>query len=203
MQLADESQRLGRAEDRERFMLLAADAALQAGQPTEAEKLRRNILANNPNYFLKPYPSFAEAMKAPDILKYVQDLRKHYSPEQAERWLQSLRGQGPMGGNVDRAALATLQPHQATRSAPLPAPTAPVPQLSPNVFQMAPRRPEGPQRGEPPQRANFQLTPGRRRRRVREIQPGAWIGAFLFLVLLAASLGAVAHQFVLPFVGGR
>src|SRR5262249_55181187 len=114
LQLADESQRLGRAEDRERFLLLAADTAFQAGQLDEAERIRRNILAHNPNYFLKPYSTLAEALKTPDILKYVQDLRKHYPPGQAEKWLQSLRGQAHAGGdNVDRAALATLQPQQA------------------------------------------------------------------------------------------
>ncbi len=67
LQLAEESQRLGRMDDRERFWLLAADAALTAGQTDEAEKLRRNILANNPNYFLKPYASLAEAMRSQEI----------------------------------------------------------------------------------------------------------------------------------------
>ena len=200
LQLADESQRLGRAEDRERFLLLAADTAFQAGQLDEAERIRRNILAHNPNYFLKPYSSLAEALKTPDILKYVQDLRKHYPPGQAEKWLQSLRGQAQAGGDkVDRAALATLQPQQAAARHASP-PEASAHQPAPNVFPLAPRRPEGPQRQAAPQRAGAQMTTPKRRRRYRDIQPGAWIGAFLFLVLLAAGLGALAHQFVLPFV---
>lgn len=200
VQLADESQRLGRSEDRERFLLLAADAALQGGQPDEAERFRRNILANNPNYFLKPYASFADAMKTPDILKYVQDLRKHYGPAQAEKWLQALRGQGELGGEiVDRAALATLQPRQ-TSPRPIVPPAQPA---APDVFKMARQMAEGPPRPAAPQRANISLTPLRKRRRVRELQPGAWIGALLFLVLLVTGLGAIAQQFVLPFVGSR
>jgi len=213
LQLADESQRIGKLEDRERYWLLAADAALQAGQAEEAERLRRNILSNNPNYFLRPYNSFAEAMKTPDIVKYVQDLRKHCPPDQAQRWLESMRAQDAAKATaetgVNRAALATLQPHQSlpvARPRPQAAPTAPAPAKgaapahpAPPPFQLAPRRPEGPAR---PTATTGTASAGAaaRRRKVREIQPGAMVGAFLFVVLLVAGLAALAHQFVLPLL---
>jgi hypothetical protein len=66
---------------------------------------------------------------------------------------------------------------------------------SPGVFQMAPRQPEGPQKAQP--RPAMQ---GKPRPKVRELQPGAWIGAFLFGVLLVTGLAAVAQQFVLPIM---
>jgi hypothetical protein len=196
--LADESQRLGRVEDRERFWLLAADAAMQAGNADEAEKLRRQILAHNPNYFLRPYENFAAAAKTPDIQKYIQDLRKHYPPAQAERWLQSLRGQAQQP-TVDPAGLATLQPKQALPR-PAPPPAAP-PAKSPGVFDMEPRRPEGP---KAPTKADFKYPQtGKKRRKPRELQPGAWVGVVLFVVVLFVSVADVIHQFVLPVVQGR
>jgi len=202
-QLAEESQRTGRLEDRERFWLLAADAALQTGQPEEAERLRRTILSNNPNYFLRPYNSFAEAIKTPDILKYVQDLRKQYPPVQAERWLESLRAQeaAKIAGeaSVNKAALATLQPNQPLRIAPRPKrdaaspPPPPAPAKSPDVFQMAPRLPERPR-----QAAARPAAPTRTPRRVQELEPGAWVGTLLFLALLIAGLVVLAQHLVLP-----
>jgi hypothetical protein len=208
LQLAEESARTGHLEDRERFWLLAADAALQAGQVEEAERLRRNILSHNSNCFLRPYNSFAEAMKTPDILKYVQDLRKHYPPAQAERRLESLRSQDASktasAMNVNKAALATLQPNQtlpvgrSPRQPAAPQPTAAVPPPkppAPAVFQLAPRLPEGPAKT-----AAWAPDRGRPRRKVRELQPGASIGAVLFVILLAAGFAALTLQFVLPLV---
>jgi hypothetical protein len=40
---------------------------------------------------LKPYASFAQAVEAPDLLAYIQDLRKHYPPRAAEELLESLK----------------------------------------------------------------------------------------------------------------
>jgi hypothetical protein len=51
------------------------------------------LLQQNPHHLLKPYASFTEAMKAPDVQSYVGDLRRSYSPETAEHLLESLRSQ--------------------------------------------------------------------------------------------------------------
>ncbi len=204
-QLAEESQRTGRTEDRERFWLLAADAALQAGKPEEAERLRRTVLSHNANHFLRPYNSFAEAIKTPDILKYIQDLRKHYPPAQAERLLESLRAQAAAKAaseqNVNKAALATLQPNQALPVARRPQPAAVPPPPEPartgisDVFQMAPRQSEGPAK-----KAQRPTGQPRKSPSVREFQAGAWIGTLLFLALLVAGLAAIAQLFVLPLL---
>src|SRR5688572_1432363 len=60
-ELADHYDRLGQVSMRDRFLMLAADAALAAGQPDEAERLRQRLLATSRHHMLRPYASFAEA----------------------------------------------------------------------------------------------------------------------------------------------
>src|SRR6516165_1384762 len=96
-ELADWYEQRGQAQMRDRFLVLAADAALTAGKPEEAERLRQRLLRQNPHHLLKPYASLAEALKAPDVQGYVADLRRSYSPETAEHLRDSLRAnaEGP------------------------------------------------------------------------------------------------------------
>jgi hypothetical protein len=96
-QLAEEHQRLNHPQERDRFLLLAADAALTAGQGDEAERLRKALLAQNPHHLLKPYSSLAEALKSSDIQAYIQQLRKSYPRERAAALLQELRKTQPGG----------------------------------------------------------------------------------------------------------
>jgi hypothetical protein len=90
-ELAEWYEQRGQAQMRDRFLVLAADAALAAGRADEAERLRARLLQQNPHHLLKPYPSLAEALKSPDVQSYVADLRRSYSPETAEHLLESLR----------------------------------------------------------------------------------------------------------------
>jgi hypothetical protein len=76
---------------RDRFLVLAADAALCAGRADEADRFRLRLLKLNPHHMLKPYTSFTQAMQAPDIQTYVRDLRLNYPPEVATVLLNSLR----------------------------------------------------------------------------------------------------------------
>jgi hypothetical protein len=76
---------------RDRFLVLAADAALRAGRADEADRLRLRLLKLNPHHMLKPYASFTQAMQAPDVQTYVRDLRLNYPPEVATVLLNSLR----------------------------------------------------------------------------------------------------------------
>src|SRR4051812_18245581 len=110
-ELADTYDRLAQASMRDRFMILAADAALEAGQPAEAEALRQRLLQASRYHMLRPYNSFAEAIQAPDVQTYLRDLRANYPLE------------------VARQLLATLLPTGAVASAPVarPAPPAPLP----------------------------------------------------------------------------
>src|SRR5262245_22837535 len=90
-EIADAYERRGQAQMRDRFLVLAADAALSAGRAAEAEELRRRLLLASPHHLLKPYASFAQAVEAPDLLAYVRDLRKNYSPKSAAELLATLK----------------------------------------------------------------------------------------------------------------
>ena len=74
-ELAAIYQRRGQAQMRDRFLVLAADAALTAGQADEAERLRDHLLRVNPHHMLKPYPSFKQGRQAPDVDTYIRNLR--------------------------------------------------------------------------------------------------------------------------------
>jgi hypothetical protein len=76
---------------RDRFLVLASDAALSAGTPDVAERIRGRLLRHNPQHLLKPYASLAEAMKTTDVQNYVSGLRRGYPPESVEGLLESMR----------------------------------------------------------------------------------------------------------------
>src|SRR5262245_30699397 len=69
---------------RDRFLILAADAARDAGHDDEAERLRRRLLDLNPHHMLRPFTSFVEALGSPDVRNYVNDLRHSYPPDLAD-----------------------------------------------------------------------------------------------------------------------
>jgi hypothetical protein len=100
-ELAEDYGRQGQAQMRDRFLVLAADAAMAAGQAEEAERLRGRLLQHNPHHLLKPYSSFAEAMKSTDVQNYIGALRRNHPQEKAENLLEGLRKIGarsPGGG---------------------------------------------------------------------------------------------------------
>src|SRR5262245_55499385 len=88
-QLAERYEKQGQAQMRDRFLVLAADAALSGGRADDAERLRGRLLQQNPHHLLRPYASLAEALKVADVRSYVTDLRRSYPPETAENLLQS------------------------------------------------------------------------------------------------------------------
>src|SRR5690349_14253294 len=98
-ELAEDYGRQGQGQMRDRFLVLAADAALAAGQQEEAERLRSRLLQHNPHHLLKPYSSFAEAMKSADVQNYVGTLRRTHPIEKVEKLLQ---GQGAQAGPSSR-----------------------------------------------------------------------------------------------------
>jgi hypothetical protein len=114
-ELADCYEVRGEASMRDRFLVLAADAALASGMPEEAERLRQRLLQVNPHHLLRPYGTFAEALQAPDVRTYVRDLRLNYPLDTAESLLRSVR---------DDAAPPSAQEEPA--AAPPPAAEKPV-----------------------------------------------------------------------------
>src|SRR4051812_36187718 len=81
--LADWYERQSQPQLRDRFLLLAADAALSSGMPDEAERLRQRLLQVTPHHMLKPFASFAQALRSPDVQGYVSDMREKYPLAQA------------------------------------------------------------------------------------------------------------------------
>ncbi len=90
LELADGYERREQPQFRDRFLVLAADAALAAGDGDAAERLRQRLLAANPHHLLKPYDSFAKAMDTEDVRNYVRDLRQNYPADVAQGLLHSM-----------------------------------------------------------------------------------------------------------------
>ena len=57
--LAELYDRQGQPKHRDWFLVLAADAAVSAQQPAEADQLLGRLLSVNPHHFLRPFGSFA------------------------------------------------------------------------------------------------------------------------------------------------
>jgi hypothetical protein len=89
--LAEWYERHGQPQMRDRFLMLAADAALTAARTLEAERLRQRLLHLNPQHLLRPYQSMAQALQAPDVQIYLRDLRTNYPLETARDLLRNVR----------------------------------------------------------------------------------------------------------------
>jgi hypothetical protein len=124
--LADCYDRLGQVSMRDRFLILAADAALEAGQPAEAERLRQRLLQGSRHHMLRPYSSFAEAASGPDVQTYLRDLRLNYPLDVAEQLLDSLQG------NAEKPGAPAPQAQPANWGPPI-APEPPIPPTAPLV----------------------------------------------------------------------
>ncbi len=90
-ELAERYEKLGQFSMRDRFLMLAASAALESGQENEAERLRTQLLQQNRHHMLRPYRSFREAIAAPDVHTYLEDLKRNYPYEVAHQLLIALQ----------------------------------------------------------------------------------------------------------------
>jgi hypothetical protein len=98
--LAQRFEREQEPRQRDNLLVLAADAALTAGAPQEAERLRQRLLELNPHHLLRPFASFADALQSQDIKDLLADLRRQYPPNYAKRLL------GEAGDNGTAAPVA-------------------------------------------------------------------------------------------------
>jgi hypothetical protein len=133
LKLADEHDKLLRFQERDRFLLLAADAALSEGRKDEAEGIRKRLLGLNPSHLLKPYANLTEALQSQDIAAYVQQLRVGFPVDKAESLLNSLRG-----GSKKAAGRTASQLADEEFSLPMDADTQPSPPASAPVLSLAP-----------------------------------------------------------------
>lgn len=90
-ELGERYEKLGQQSMRDRFFLLAADAAFQADQVVEGERLRLKILQHNPGHLLRPFSSFREARESPDVQIYLADLRNNYPIGLCQQMLDSMK----------------------------------------------------------------------------------------------------------------
>jgi hypothetical protein len=133
-ELAERYDHLGQVSMRDRFLILAADAALEVGQAGEAERIRLRLLQGSRHHMLRPYASFAEAARAVDVQTYLRDLRTNYPPEVAQQLLDSLKEPGAEG----KPGAALYQTQSLTEpqsgSAPIDAsPVRPIPPTAPLI----------------------------------------------------------------------
>jgi hypothetical protein len=101
-QLAERYERQQEPRQRDNLLVLAADAAFNAGQAAEAERLRRRLLELNPHHLLRPFASFAEAFQSPDVRDLLADLRRQYPPEYVQRLLGKSEAKAVPSGNGPR-----------------------------------------------------------------------------------------------------
>src|SRR5262245_44348111 len=129
-ELADRFDRLRDAGKRDLFLVLAAEAALSLGLAEVAERMLHKLLAVSPHSLLKPYSSLSEAMRSPDVQFYVEDLKRQFPPEKAERVLQELEDKE--AGVKDIYAVRDEAPRPMESARPIGArPSASVPKIVP------------------------------------------------------------------------
>lgn len=207
-QLAEKYHARGKYPERDRFLILAADAAWNAGHPDAAEVLRKRILEYNPNHLLRPYGSLAEALKSADILAYVQQLRRGYPRERAVELMKELdqdpRGKPGEGYSVpmEPGAVKGGGVFKLADDKPAAKPAAKN-QLPPQLSQSQSLYDDKPKKLAPPPPAWTAPAPVKSAvptaSVTKEPTAGAAVGTLLFSLLLAASLAALGYVFVWPF----
>jgi hypothetical protein len=208
-ELAEDYGRQGQAQLRDRFLILAADAALAAGREGDAELLRGRLLLHNPHHLLKPYHSFAEAMKATDVQNYVGGLRRSHPHDKAEVLLEGLRrdakfgtGKGappPAEADVkvirmsDRPEEPKASPTLSRQPSPSPLPPALTPVRATPAPETLPLQRD-------PYAALDKLRRAALEREDREPISGAWVSTGLFLLLSVMGIILAVYTALRPFL---
>jgi hypothetical protein len=223
-ELADLHEQQGQPQLRDRFLVLAADAALAAGKGDDAERIRAVLLQLNPHHLLQPYPTFAEAAKTADIQNYLKEQRKRYPPEAAEQLLESLRRDAGenlrvpptlpvvnLGIESEEGDAGEEEPPKVFRLRPDPT------KLNPPRPQPPARTTQGPRKtAVPPALATplaqpvaprptsvYRLAPepgpflkkSESDEESREAPTGRWVATLLFVITLLGGLALAAHTF--------
>jgi hypothetical protein len=193
-QLADANATQGRFQERDRFLVLAIDAAQQAGRIDLAEQWRQHLLQLNPHHLVKPYGSFQEAVLSPNFGNYLQQLRRNFPPNKAQELLNELSRPAIVpfsGGPTVQSYSLREEPAVSTNPDPLAhvpvsagRPTAP----PPLPYQLQPARPMP--LAAPP--------PSLKRKEAVYSASGALIGNVLFVALLGLGLAILGYVIVWP-----
>jgi len=228
-ELADWYDQQGQAAMRDRFLILAAEAALTSGDAEGAERLRQRLLQSNPHHMLKPFSSFAQALQSTNIQIYIRDLQVNYPPETAEALLHDLRsGASSTPPARERDALGGPQPgpsssmeisDESTRpQEPATGPLKVYPLREEPPAQTAPpNRPAARSALPPPERGARREAPLRPRVQPRPLHaappasaplpppentspPGAWLSLLLCGMVVTAGIALAAYTLARPFL---
>ena len=223
-ELADWYERQGQSAMRDRFLILAAEAAFSAGKADEAERLRQRLLQGNPHHMLKPFSSFAQALQSNNVQIYVHDLQVNYPPETAENLLQNLRSGAdstaalpqtaplieirdeptlPLGNPSESLKVYPLREEAASPPAnPTPPPNRPSPRkpaTAPPAARPQPTVPVSSIPARPPQPAAAPISPP-----PPPPEPaapgGAWLALLLFGMTVTAGVALAAYTLARPFL---
>lgn len=212
----------GEPQVRDRFLVLAADAATAAGRPEEAERLRNRLLQLNPHHMLKPYSSWSQALQSPDVTSYIEGLRRTYPPASAENLLASVRGSNEeerMPQPLPSAALEATLPYApdtkttaanpplvkpsaapSAKEAPASIPTAPVVRtVRMPVVPVAVPVTTGFAVAAPSPAQGAPMSEGLAQDTRRGKPSGSWFSILLFYLVLLAGVALGAYTFVRPF----
>ena len=114
LRLAAISHERGQWLPRNKFLILAGDAACREGLLTIADRCRALVLSNNHVHMIGRFDSFSAALKSAEFQTYLKQQRKFCSVERAEhlligqgetliaateesadRWLRAMAGESP------------------------------------------------------------------------------------------------------------
>ncbi len=186
---------------RDHCLVLAADAALAADKPQEAERLRQSLLQHNPHHLLRPFASMTEAMQAPDVQEYIADLRRQWPPEFVQKLYLGGRDV-PMPVESPERPTAPQRTERGTRDATL-APAPPVPGKHAEAPPIAAAAPPAPRR---PAVAAPMVAPPVHDRAVGgtplpPVNPAAiWMATMLLMLGIAAAVGLFFIAFIWPLL---
>jgi hypothetical protein len=222
-ELAALTEQRGDAQMRDRFLILAADAALSAGLRDDAERLRARLLEINPHHLLRPYPTLRDALKSPDVASYLADLRHTFSPEESFRLLEKLRSEAgaapaeapPEPAEVEAETLPFYRftEAEATPPAPEAPPVAPPPEKPRASKGLPPQRPAPEPSVAPPVESTPEVYPypaeipvsrPRRRRELDADEPpsvvSVAVSTILFSLVLLTGLALFVYTLARPFL---
>lgn len=215
---------------RDRFLILAAAAAVAVGQPEEAERLLQRLLLASPHHMLKGYRTFAEAVRAEPVRVYISDLKQNYPPETVHNLLESLRGQTvpvetmkapilpsdipllpeePPAKESDWTALLNdvpTTPARPAEAARRPAkreeerPLEMKPLKSPPMPRLAPLAAAVPQPKPVPTKAKKPAATKESRRPTPKAPRTSWVATFLLVAVLLGGLALLGYTLARPLL---
>jgi hypothetical protein len=215
-ELANRFAKQNEPRSRDHCLVLAADTALAAGRPQDADRLRQRLLQFNPHHLLRPFASMVESMQAPDVQEYVADLRRQWPPEFVQKLY--LSGDNAPAVAEPPAAVPTRptevpqRTEPGVREVPKAAPPLPLreakPPSPPVVEAPAPPRrvaalaaPAPPVSAAPPPRpARVAVSPVVPMPSPPAGMAGAWLATLVLLVGIAGGVGLFVLAFVWPLL---